>query len=146
MPAAKAALNLKDMHRWAEHWDVPFKMPDDHPRRTVLAMRTVIASGDVPRAAKALFRAYWGEGRDVSDERVVRAALDDAGFDGAALVAAASDMASKQKRRDTTDAAAALGAFGVPAFVVHATGGSELIWGQDRLDFVKALIERARAA
>jgi 2-hydroxychromene-2-carboxylate isomerase len=150
MPPSKAELNRRDMFRWAEHWEVPLEMPKDHPRRSVLAMRCVIASGEVPRAAKALFGAYWGQGRDVADDSVVRVALDDAGFDGAALVAAASEPDTKQKLRDNTDAAAAAGAFGVPTFVVHASGqgtdGPELIWGQDRLHFVTDAIARAGAA
>src|SRR5262249_24435863 len=64
---AKARLNFLDMHRWADWWGVPLVMPPGHPNRTVLALRaTLAAGGDVPRASHALFRAYWAEGRDLS--------------------------------------------------------------------------------
>jgi 2-hydroxychromene-2-carboxylate isomerase len=137
MPEAKARLNTLDMKRWAEHWDAPLTIPEGHPRRTVLAMRTIIASGDVPRAAAALFRRYWRDGLDVSDESIVRDALDAEGFVGSDLVAAASKPEIKQALRDNTNEAKEAGAFGVPTFVVHPDDGkSALIWGQDRMHFI----------
>jgi 2-hydroxychromene-2-carboxylate isomerase len=141
MPPSKAAMNLRDMFRWAEHWGVPLVMPAGHPLRTVTAMRAVLASNDQPHAAKALFNAYWRDGRDVSNDTVVANALDAAGFDGAALLERTA--AFKDELRIRTDEAAAAGAFGVPTFVVHAEGREpELFWGQDRLLFVeKALAE-----
>jgi len=137
---AKAKLNKLDMHRWAEHWQVPLTMPDTHPNRTVLAMRTIIASDDPPRAAKALFQRYWRDGLDVNDSAVVRDTLDAAGFAGGALVAAASEPAVKQQLRTNTDAAAAAGCFGVPTFIVHRNQTTQLVWGQDRLHFVEAAV------
>ena len=136
MSAEKAEHNLKDMSRWAEYWGVPLSMPPSHPNRTVTAMRTVIAATDPVAAAKALFNAYWRDGRDVSDDGVVASALDKAGLDGARLVAAASDLDIKRALRENTEKAASLGAFGVPTFVI----GGELIWGQDRMHLVEHLI------
>lgn len=142
MAASKARLNELDMRRWADLWRVPFTMPAGHPNRTVLAMRCVLASDDVPRAAKALFAAYWGEGRDCSKPEVVRQALDGAGLNGVALLAAAERPATKQALRDAVDEAAAVGAFGVPTFLVRRPDGEPaLVWGQDRLDFVGAAID-----
>src|SRR3954470_14288629 len=40
---AKAAHNLRDMHRWAARFGVPFQMPAAHPMRTVRALRTLLA-------------------------------------------------------------------------------------------------------
>ena len=145
MPPAKAKLNLLDMHRWAAFRDQPLNMPATHPNRTVLAMRTVLASGDYPRAGKALYAAYWVRGEDVSQPEVVRAALDGAGFDGAALVEAASDPAIKQQLFDAVDEAAAAGAFGVPTFVVKHGDRSEMFWGQDRIAMVEAELAAAAA-
>jgi 2-hydroxychromene-2-carboxylate isomerase len=144
MSAARARLNLLDMQRWAEHWDVPLVMPASHPNRTVLAMRTIVASDDVPRAAKALFAAYWAQGRDLSDPAEVSRALDGADFDGNALVAAAERPDIKLRLRERTDEAVAAGAFGVPSFVVRGTDAdSDLLWGQDRLQFLEAAMRRA---
>ncbi|HHH11965.1 MAG TPA: 2-hydroxychromene-2-carboxylate isomerase [Sorangium sp.] len=143
MPAAKAKLNLLDMYRWADHLGVALNMPAAHPQRTVLAMRTIIASDDVPRAAHALYQSYWGRGEDVSDPALVGRVLTRAGFDGADLVAQAQRPAMKQRLRAAVDEAAAQGAFGVPTMVVHTAAGSEMFWGQDRLAFVERLLTRA---
>lgn len=140
MSAAKARLNALDMMRWADHFGVPLVMPPMHPNRTVLALRaTLAAEENVPRASKALFRAYWVLGRDVSQPDVVRDALDEAGLDGARLVERADEPAIKEALRSRTDEAVAHGVFGAPAFRITARGRTELIWGQDRL----GLVERA---
>ncbi len=135
MSAAKQRHNVLDMHRWAEHWDVPLRMPMEHPRRTVLALRALLAVGEPARAraTHALYRAYWVDGLDVAKADVVRDALDRAGLDGAAGVAAAETPAIKDALRRLTDEAIARGVFGAPAFFV----GDELFWGQDRMQFVE---------
>src|SRR5262245_24520155 len=58
MPEAKARMNARDMRRWAQHWGVPFVVPQTHPNRTVTALRAALASDDLARASKALFAAY----------------------------------------------------------------------------------------
>ncbi len=147
MPPAKAAHNLLDMRRWAAHLDVPLNMPSSHPNRSVLAMRTIIASDDVPRATGALYACYWERAEDISDEQVVKRTLNDAGLDGDGLVEAAGQPAIKQRLRDAVDQAAKVGAFGVPSFVVNGAAGSELYWGQDRIAFVeRALTQSATPA
>ncbi len=132
MPPPRARLNGLDMHRWAEHWQVPLRMPPTHPNRTVTALRAALASDDLPRASHALFSAYWAEGRDLSDPGIVRAALDAAGLDGARLVERASEPVIKRELRERTDEALSRGVFGAPACFVNG----ELYWGQDRLDQV----------
>jgi 2-hydroxychromene-2-carboxylate isomerase len=136
--AAKARLNLLDMHRWADHFGVPLNMPPTHPNRTVLALRAAIAAGpDLPRASRALFRAYWALGRDVSRPEVVRDALADVGLDADTLLRRAEEQGAKDDLRARTDEAIARGLFGAPTCLVTKGEKTELFWGQDRLDFVE---------
>jgi 2-hydroxychromene-2-carboxylate isomerase len=136
--AAKARLNALDMHRWADHFGVPLNMPPTHPNRTVLALRAAIAAGpDLPRASRALFRAYWALGRDVSRPEVVREALADVGLDADALLRRAEEQAAKDDLRARTDEAVARGLFGAPTFLVTNGDKTQFFWGQDRLDFVE---------
>lgn len=149
MSPAKARHNRLDMERWAAHFGVPFAMPETHPNRTVLALRAILASGDIARATHALFRAYWVLAQDVSQPEVVRAALDHAGLDGASSVRMAETLAIKDDLRARTDEAIAAGVFGAPAFVVTTSAGSaagELFWGQDRLAFVQAALSGEHAS
>ena len=135
---AKARHNLLDMQRWAAHWGVPLAMPAGHPRRTVLALRALLAAGEARRPAvtHALYRAYWVEGLDVADPAVVARVLDGAGADGAACVAAADSAPIKDELRRLTDEAVVRGVFGAPSIFV----GNEMYWGQDRLHFVEAAL------
>ena len=138
LSASKARLNFLDMHRWADWWGVPFVMPPLHPNRTVLALRaTLAAEADAPRASKALFRAYWALGRDLSRPEIVREALDEIGLDGAALVRRAEEPAIKEALRARTDEAVARGVFGAPTMFVTVDGKTETFWGQDRLQLVE---------
>ena len=129
---ARTIHSLRDQARWAEVLEVPLRVPAAHPRRTVLALRAALAAGaDLPRASRALFRAYWAQGLDVEDPSVVALALSQEGLDGAALVDRAPTMKDELRRR--TDEAVAAGVFGAPAFVVRG----RLFWGQDRMHFVE---------
>lgn len=142
VPASKAAYMAVELSRASARAGAPLHLPDNHPRRTVLALRAAIACGAADdatwRASKALFEAYHRDGKDLEDEHVVAATLDQAGFDGAAAVARASDETVKAQLRANTERAIARGVFGVPAMVVVKPGAApELFWGVDRLDFVR---------
>lgn len=133
-PAAeRTRMSLLDAQLWASLWNVPLVFPTGHPVRSVLAMRCVLASGDVPRAAHALFESAWGMGQSIADPAVIRSALTRAGFaDVEAILGRAESDEIKAELRANTEDAVARGAFGVPTFFVNG----EMFWGQDRLDFV----------
>lgn len=141
MSEPKRRHNELDMYRWAEHFGVPLEVPAAHPRRTVLALRAILAVAEWGRveATRGLFRAYWVDGRDVADPAVVSRVLDEQGLDGEGAVARASDDDIKWALRERTDEAVARGVFGAPTFFVDG----EMYWGQDRLDFVARALQAA---
>lgn len=143
MPEAKRRLVAIDLQRWSRKHGMPLRFPTGHPRRTVLALRATLAGGPeaIPAATRALYAAYWRDGLDLEDPVVVRRALDQAGLDGGALVAAAGTPPAKDALRAATEAAVAAGVFGVPGFLVHGPRGAQLFWGQDRLGFVERAID-----
>jgi 2-hydroxychromene-2-carboxylate isomerase len=140
----KAAHNVADMHRWAEVFGVPFRLPPAHPMRTVLALRTLLALPRTwwPVAIEAIFAAYWQRGEDVTRPEGIAQALQGAGVPGDAIAAAARcaddpDIKSELHRR--TNEAISLGIFGAPAWVIR-DHEPLLIWGQDRMPWVEAMI------
>jgi hypothetical protein len=99
-------------------WDDPDKAPD------LLALEaSVVVRDQFPdrflAAHEALFSARHDQAGDLRDEGVVRAALEGAGVDAAAVFAALADgSAAKEVRRMHEAAAGDLHVFGVPTFIV----------------------------
>ncbi len=129
MSEPKRQFIMKDLLRWAAHWGVPLQWPSTFPMRTVLPLRLFLLEPSAERMLR-IFRAAWSQGRDVGDTAV----LADIGFSTAEIEAAATQ---KQALVDSTQAGTDAGAFGVPAFVVN---GRHLVWGQDRLHHVEAML------
>jgi 2-hydroxychromene-2-carboxylate isomerase len=141
MPAAvenKAKYMLADLRRWAEHYDVPFRMSSHFPINSLIPQRALCAAqrleGDgVDAFALTLFRDYWVEDIDVSKLDAVHEAAERAGYDPDEVVEQANDQSIKDILRAETDEAVERGAFGAPTFFV----GEQMFWGNDRLRFVE---------
>jgi len=136
MPAAKMRHNFTDMMRWAEHFEVPLQIHARHPVRTVTVMRSLLVADVAPALTHALYRAYWVDNRDLDNDTVLAEVLDEAGFDGTAIVEETKNPAIKKALMDRTQRAIDRGVFGVPAMFV----GDQMVWGQDRLAFVETLL------
>ncbi len=137
--AAKQRYIGTDIHRWAAYWGVPFQFPTRFPTSSVRALRVYLALPEERQDAyrDAVFRAYWAEDRDITDDAVLGACIGDEAIAKDAL-ARADSAEIKLQLRAATDEAAARGVFGVPTYVV----GDELFWGQDRLQLVEEALTR----
>ncbi len=106
-----------------------FTMNPHFPVNSLLAMRGLVASGTDPAYVDAVLTGFWERGLKMDDPAVLQAVLDDAGLDGAALLAATQDPAIKQQLADNTSEVVERGVFGIPTFFV----GPEMFFGKDRL-------------
>jgi 2-hydroxychromene-2-carboxylate isomerase len=128
-----------DMMRWAAHHGVPFTFPSRFPMNSVKALRMVLQLPDAQKAplVHRLFRAYWAEDRDISDDAELATLATSAGLDGAALVAGTKGDLVKARLKEATEEAQRAGLCGAPSFLV----GDLLFWGQDRLAFVERALQ-----
>jgi 2-hydroxychromene-2-carboxylate isomerase len=140
---AKQRYIAKDIDRWAAYWGVPFRFPTRFPTSSVRALRVYLAlpADRQDGYRDAVFRAYWADDRDITDDAVLASCVGDEAIATAAL-ARADTPEIKAELRAATDQAAARGVFGVPTYVV---GGTDLYWGQDRLELVEDALRAAGA-
>lgn len=144
-PAKREHLG-KDLLRWADLDGTPLTTPAGHPMRTVRALRTLLGVPEAQwsEAVDELYATYWQRGEDITQDAPIAAALRRAGVAEAVITAALAGADSEERKAELharTDEAVRLGIFGAPGFVVHTAAGPRLIWGQDRMHWVQALLD-----
>jgi 2-hydroxychromene-2-carboxylate isomerase len=117
-----------------------------HVRKTGSArpLRGAVAAqleGVFERYVDEVFRHMWAEPKKLDDPDVVRAALEQAGFNAATLLARVQQPEVKDRLLKNTQASVARGTFGGPTFFV----GNEIFFGKDRLRDVEEEIVREAA-
>lgn len=79
---------------------------------------------------RALYKAYFVEGLDITEDAVVAQVASSIGLDGAALVEGSQTDALKEQLKNAVQESIDAGMFGAPYFVVDG----EAFWGQDRME------------
>ena len=139
MVPLKGDYSRRDFERSARfHGIAGFRMPPKFPISSQAPARIVLwAKAREPalaaRMAKALYRAFFTEGVDISDPDAAVSIAAKEGVDAAAARAAIDDPAVKDALRREVEQAMSRGVFGSPFIVVDG----EPFWGLDRLDQVE---------
>lgn len=126
------------------HHITDFRANPHFPVNTLLIMRGAVAAeqeGVFPAYVEAVFRAMWEQGRKMDDPEAARAAIDEAGLDGARLLARTQEPVVKETLVRNTEASVERGTFGSPTFFVD----DAIFFGKDRLRDVEEQIEAAKA-
>lgn len=147
MGRAKLDYIMRDAERSAEMHGAPFRLPAVFPVDSKAARQAFhrLKARDrelARRFALAVYRRYWGEGRDVTTPEQIAQATAAIGVGADEVAAALADPAARQAAIDATAQAVGQGMFGAPAFVVDG----ELFWGQDRIEMIEWRLGRGRAA
>jgi 2-hydroxychromene-2-carboxylate isomerase len=135
---AKGKYTFTDFARFAKRYGVPLNRNPHFPINTLFLMR-VAAGLQLHEPARfdafcaAAYQAIWVDSLNLNDPAIAAAALTQAGFDAAALLALSAQPDVKDQLKALTTTAIERGVFGAPTFFV----GEQMFWGQDRLDFVK---------
>ena len=127
----------RDLPRFARLLNVPLEMPHPFPLATVTACRAFywLQDNDSDNAvpfAKAVYRSYFAEQKDISKVETLSDLTREVGADTGAVFAQIKSDAVKERFRERNDAAIAKGVFGSPTFIIDG----EPFWGADRLDQV----------
>jgi 2-hydroxychromene-2-carboxylate isomerase len=141
----KNAYAMLEMERFiAKHALTKYRMHPQFPFNSILLQRMLYAACEDGRGvelAAALLPAIWEDGLDIASPEAIGAALAGAGFDPAALLAAAQSDAVKQGLMDATSAVVERGAFGIPTmWVRRASQPDEMFFGKERLGQIAELL------
>ncbi len=127
----KRRYTFKHCVRRAARAGVSFGLPPAHPFNPLTALRVVAGEADLEQRARVvdvLFDATWSaEATGIETPEKIVAALDAAGLEGEARVAATQAPEAKAAFRAENEAAIAAGVFGVPTLSID----DELYWGSD---------------
>lgn len=124
----------RDMQRCAADLGLPFEKPATFPGNGLMAACLSllgVQEGWVNTITKAIYAAYFGEGKDVADPEMLHAlAAEHIPGDPDDVFARANAPENKTALRDQVEQARARGIFGAPMFFCN----DEMFWGNDRLE------------
>ncbi len=133
----------KDLQDWARYVGVEIGSPPVFPVNSVKVMRGAFVAIEedvlVPYAMEA-FRRYWGELRDISQDREVNEIARAAGLDQEAFWDKINDQAYKSRLRNTTQELIDRGGFGSPTLFLN---DGDMYFGNDRLVLAAAAVRSA---
>ncbi|MCP3401057.1 2-hydroxychromene-2-carboxylate isomerase [Bradyrhizobium sp. CCGB20] len=141
----KARYMKKDLGDWARSAGLAIKMPPTvFPVNSVKAMRGCIWLGkDMVPFATAVFEAYWGEDKDISQDAVLAGICKKVGIDEPKFFAGISEQAIKDQLKANTEEVVARGGFGSPTIFVNKT---DMYFGNDRLPLIREALMRSKAS
>ena len=140
----KSDYSRKDLADWARFYGLRIKMPPSvFPVNSVKCMRgalVAIERGQLVPYATAVFDAYWGDDRDISQDAVIADILARVGFEPDDFFRRIAEPACKERLKANTDELITRGGFGSPTMFVNRT---DMYFGNDRLPLVREALRRA---
>ena len=118
--AAKGRYMWRDMERLCQKYRIPFTRPTQFPRNGLLAARVALlgrAEPWCPHFVRAVFRANFGEDKDIASPDTIGAILHRLELQAHEIIRRAESPDHKDRLRRQTEHAAACGIFGAPTFV-----------------------------
>ena len=143
--ATKSRYQIRDIHRWAEHYGLPLDFPEPFPFRSLKTMRAAVFCESLEKLegfTREAFKLYWEEGgapeglTEADEDEPIARIAERIGVDPDEMLAGAVTSEAKEGLKEATAAALERGVFGAPSFFV----GDEMFWGNDRLHFVEAAL------
>jgi 2-hydroxychromene-2-carboxylate isomerase len=137
---SRMAYRAQELPRQAKKLGMEFNLKPAHwPTNGAPAAYAFIAAqnaggGNLGKLAFVIFRSVWVDEKDIAEDAVIRACLEEAGFDPK-LADSGLLIGAETYARNLEDAVEH-GVFGAPFYIV----GDQLFWGQDRIEDVDAYL------
>ncbi|MGI9286791.1 MAG: 2-hydroxychromene-2-carboxylate isomerase [Pseudomonadales bacterium] len=132
----------KDLCDWADFYDLQIGWPENHPISSVKAMRgayVALEQGKLVPYAETVFRHYWSELNDISDDAILSRIVEECGLPAAAFFEKIKDQRYKDKLRTSTAELIERGGFGSPTIFIN---DEDMYFGNDRLQLVEHALQR----
>jgi len=123
----------QELPRQARKLGMPFNLQPAHwPTNGAPAAYAFIAAqnaggGDLGKLAHAIFRSVWADEKDIAQDDVIRACLEEGGFDPG--LADSGLLVGAETYAANLEEAVERGVFGAPFYFVD----DQRFWGQDRI-------------
>lgn len=130
----RMAHRAQELPRQAKKANKPLNLQPAHwPTNGAPSCYAIIAAqsaggGDMGQLVHAIGRACWAEEKDIAEDEVIRACLEQAGFDPA--IADKGMLSSAETYAANLEEAVSRGVFGAPFYI---TDQDQRVWGQDKL-------------
>lgn len=135
----------QELQRWSRKLDMPLNLKPAHwPTNAAPSSYAIIAAqraggGDMGALVHGIMRACWAEEKDIATDDVIKACLEQAGFDPS--LSDSGLLTGAEIYPANLEEAVTRGVFGSPFYI---TDDDQRFWGQDRLDELEtALAEKA---
>lgn len=132
---SRAAYRAQELPRQAKKLDMPLNLQPAHwPTNAAPSSYAIIAAqtaggGDLGALVHGVLRACWAEERDIAEDAVIKACLEQSGFDPG--LADSGLLTGAETYAANLEEAVVANVFGAPFYVVDSGQG---FWGQDRLE------------
>jgi 2-hydroxychromene-2-carboxylate isomerase len=138
---------IAELKRWKKRLGIPlniepkyFPVGQDASSRLIIAAKR--AGLPLGTLTLAIMRGMWADEVDISDEATLRKIAAPLVPDVDVLIAASKAPEVQAEYQRYTDQAPADGVFGSPFYLY----GGEILWGQDRLEFLEELLAEKRGS
>ncbi|MFK7763270.1 MAG: 2-hydroxychromene-2-carboxylate isomerase [Roseobacter sp.] len=138
---SRVEYRLQELVRQAKKLDMPLNLKPAHwPTNAAPASYAFIAAqaaggGNLGQLMFAITRSVWADEKDIAEDAVVRACLEEAGFDP--VLADSGMLQGAETYAANLEEAVERGVFGSPFYILD---GDQRFWGQDRIDELDAAL------
>ena len=139
--AARQAYRMAELRRWSGLYGIDMKLqPNYFPPKTPLADHAITAAvvqGEDPTALiQGIMESLWVEDKDIDDLDTLRDVATRRGYTNLDFLDQRQSADVLARYEANTKEGLERGVFGVPTYII----GDELLWGQDRIDFVERIL------